>query len=140
MFGTLHSDEIEDILFTYHTGHLACIAAGAPYIVPVTYAYDGGALYGAITPGCKITALRDNSAVAFGIADLSEPHRWRSVIIEGTWSEVTDPHEREQTIALLANVDQPIELDESSILFRVSPQQRSGRWLETPHRHTAMRH
>ncbi len=55
MFGTLHPDEVEDMLFAHHVGHLDCIAARGPYIVPITFAHDGCALYGHTVGERKLT-------------------------------------------------------------------------------------
>jgi hypothetical protein len=37
MVGPLHPDEIEDVLHRHHIGHLACLTADGPYLVPITY-------------------------------------------------------------------------------------------------------
>jgi uncharacterized protein len=131
MFDTLHPDEIEDILFSHYVGHLACISSGAPYVVPITYAYAGGDLYGMTQPGRKVTAMRDSPAVAFSIVDLTDPRRWRSVIVEGTYAEVEDRRERERAVALLADISPKVRIENGSIVFRISPSRRSGRWVHT---------
>ena len=136
MFGTLHPDEIEDILFGHHVGHLACITGGVPYVVPITCVYHGGALYGVSAPGRKADALRENPAVALGIVDLDDPRRWRSVVIEGDWAEIGDARERELAVALLADIPGGAPAD-AGIVFRITPRVRSGRWLQQDRRPAA---
>jgi uncharacterized protein len=136
MFGALHPDEIEDILFAHHVCHLACIASGTPYVVPVTCVYHGGALYGITAPGRKVDALREHPAVALSIVDLDDPGRWRSVIVEGEWAEVEDTRERELAQELLATVPGGAS-PSATIVFRISPRVRNGRWLQHNRHRTA---
>ena len=130
MFGTIHPDEIEDILFAHHLGHLACVADGLPWVVPIAYAYDGRAIHACTTPGRKIAALRANPVVAFGVEDHTSPRQWRSVIVEGACEEVTDAGMREQATALLADVASPVPCGHDGIVLRIRPASKSGRWLE----------
>jgi hypothetical protein len=130
MFGTLHPDEIEDLLFTRRVGHLACVVDDRPYIVPIAFAYDGGALYGHTTPGRKVEALRSRPDVAFEIEDLGDPRRWRSVIVEGVYEEVTDEAERRDAERLLADVAAGMYPAEGGVIFRIRPTRKTGRWLQ----------
>lgn len=41
MLGELNSDQIERILGSEVVGRIGCHDAGRPYVVPVTYVYDG---------------------------------------------------------------------------------------------------
>jgi nitroimidazol reductase NimA-like FMN-containing flavoprotein (pyridoxamine 5'-phosphate oxidase superfamily) len=129
MFGTLHPDEIEDVLFARRVGHLACVVDDKPYIVPITYAYDGQAIYSHTTPGRKVDALRARPEVAFEIEDLSDPRRWRSVILEGAYEELADAGARKQAEQLLADVAPGMYPASSDIVFRVRLTHKSGRWL-----------
>jgi nitroimidazol reductase NimA-like FMN-containing flavoprotein (pyridoxamine 5'-phosphate oxidase superfamily) len=129
MFGTLHPDEIEDLLFARHVGHLACVVDGKPYIVPIAFAYDGGAIYSHTTPGRKVEALRSQPDVAFEIEDLTDPRRWRSVIVEGVYEELTDAGERQQAERLLEDVATGMYPKRGDIVFRIRLTGKSGRWL-----------
>ena len=44
-------------------GRLGCIADGSPYVVPITYYFDGKDIYSHATPGKKIEAMRVNPRV-----------------------------------------------------------------------------
>ena len=131
MFGTIHPDQIDDILFANHLGHLACVADGLPWVVPVAYVYDGRAINACTSPGRKLAALRANPAVAFGVVDQTDPRQWRSVIVEGMCEEVADPSARQRTITLLADVASPVRCGEDGVILRIRPSNTSGRWLET---------
>ena len=130
MFGTLHPDEIDDLLFARRIGHLACVVDDKPYIVPIAFAYDGGAIYAHTTPGRKVDALRSRPQVAFEIEDLGDPRRWRSVIVEGVYEEVTEGDERQRVKRLLADVLTGMSPAEGEIVFRIRPTRKTGRWLQ----------
>jgi nitroimidazol reductase NimA-like FMN-containing flavoprotein (pyridoxamine 5'-phosphate oxidase superfamily) len=129
MFGTLHPDEIEDILFSHHVGHLACVADGRPYVVPITYTYDGGALYGQTTRGRKVDAMRRQADVSFGIEEHGDPRRWRSVIVEGTYEELSDNLARQRAIDLLDTTFPTLPPGPDRIVFRIHVTGKTGRWV-----------
>ena len=54
MLGELTSDEIDELLRTEAIGRIGCYAFGQPYVVPVTYAYDGDSVYGHSREGLKL--------------------------------------------------------------------------------------
>ena len=133
MLETLHPDEVEDMLYLHHIGQLACIDRDRPYIVPITYVYDGGSVYGHTAPGRKIGALRMRPAVAFCIQDHPEPNVWRSVVAEGVYEEVTADPERQDLLAALDLASPHVHMDAEEIVFRLRLTSRSGRLLRTPH-------
>jgi uncharacterized protein len=129
MFGPLHPDEIEDILFSHHVGHLACVVDGKPYVVPITYAYAGGVLYGRTTPGRKVDALRTQPDAAFNVEEHREPRRWRSVILEGIYEEIDDPGARQEATTVLETADPSVQPGPDTIVFRIRVTRKSGRWV-----------
>jgi nitroimidazol reductase NimA-like FMN-containing flavoprotein (pyridoxamine 5'-phosphate oxidase superfamily) len=56
--------------------------------VPVTYAYDGVAVYGHSREGLKLRMLRSNPAVCFEVDRMDSRSSWQSVIALGTFSEL----------------------------------------------------
>ena len=46
MLGQLNDTQIQNILSSQAVGRLACTDGKQPYIVPVTYTYDGKYIYG----------------------------------------------------------------------------------------------
>ena len=133
MIGSLHPDEVEDFLFFHHVGHLACIAEGKPYVVPITYAYHGDALYGQTVPGRKVSALRVQPEICFSVAGHADPYTWHSVVAEGVFAEVTEPAERTTARALLARVAPMPHAGGGSVVFRLHLITKSGRWLRSEH-------
>lgn len=86
--GRLDPTHCEILLKTEHIGRLACHAAGKTYVVPVTYVFEQGAIYGHTNPGLKLEMLRSNPAVCFEVDHLDNMANWRSVVAWGTFEEL----------------------------------------------------
>lgn len=84
----LNELQINHFLLTQAIGRIACTDGKKPYIVPVTYVYDGKDIIGQTREGKKLAMLRKNPNVCFEIDAMSNMENWRSVIIEGTFSEL----------------------------------------------------
>ncbi len=67
MIGSLHPEEVEAVPHRHHVGRLACLADGRPYVVPITYAYADGAIYGNTIHGRKVDAMRPQPNVCFEV-------------------------------------------------------------------------
>jgi hypothetical protein len=52
MLGTLDCRQIEDLLHAEVVGRIGCHTSGRTYVVPITYAYDGAAVYGHCFASC----------------------------------------------------------------------------------------
>jgi uncharacterized protein len=86
MLGELEPAAIESLL---HAGVVARIAyvdrRGLPCIVPVTYAYDGRALYGYSLLGGKIEHMAAQPNVCVEVDHVKNAADWRSVVVRGTF-------------------------------------------------------
>lgn len=51
MLGELNEIQMHNLLMSQASGRLGCSVDNQPYIVPVTYAYDGKYIYGQLTEG-----------------------------------------------------------------------------------------
>ena len=136
--GSIHvlpDDQIEELLRTALVGRIACCAPEIdprPYVVPLAYGYDGEAVYAHSGPGRKIRLMRANPLVSFEVDSAEAADRWRSVIAEGTYEELTDAAER--AAALLVVYPPPLappELPSETVVYRLRLTARSGRY-ETP--------
>jgi uncharacterized protein len=88
MQGRLSPDEIERVLMTEMLGRIGCHAEGRTYVVPISYVYEGGSIYGYSAEGMKLRMMRENPAVCFEVEQVESFSRWRSVIAWGTFEEV----------------------------------------------------
>ncbi|AUD07418.1 pyridoxamine 5'-phosphate oxidase family protein [Spirosoma pollinicola] len=83
------SPEVTDyILSNQFFGRIGCAANGQVLVLPVTYLYDGQAIYGQTREGAKTQLLRQNPAVCFEVDELCSPTCWRSVVVQGLYEEL----------------------------------------------------
>jgi hypothetical protein len=57
-------------------------------VVPITYAFDGDAVYGHSAEGLKIRMMRANPNVCFEVDQRENLANWRSVVASGTYEEL----------------------------------------------------
>ena len=101
MFDTLSNKQIIDVVSNNVVGRLGCHANGKTYVVPISYAYDGDYIYARSFEGMKLTMMRENPKVCFQVDKMESMAGWESVIIWGTFEELTDPKEREKGLKIL---------------------------------------
>lgn len=112
---SLPSEEIEALLKTASNGVLAVIDSdGNPYAVPLSYAYDGKALYfHSAVAGHKIEAIKRNPIVSFCVIEQDDvlPEKfttcYKSVVVFGETEILTDDDERRYGLHLLAGKYSP---------------------------------
>lgn len=90
MLGKLNETEIRNVLASQALGRLACTEGKQPYIVPLTYSYDGEYIYGQTNEGTKINILRKNPNVCFEVDMMTDMANWQSVLVFGTFEELKD--------------------------------------------------
>ena len=81
-----------EILENNYIGRLAYIAHQCPFVIPITYYYDGNAENYIISyslEGHKIDAMRENSMVSIQVDLIESVDRWKSVLVLGTVVELT---------------------------------------------------
>ncbi|MDE3185588.1 MAG: pyridoxamine 5'-phosphate oxidase family protein [Bacteroidota bacterium] len=101
MFDTLSNEQIIDVVSNSLVGRLGCHADGKTYVVPISYAYDGDYIYARSFEGMKLTMMRKNPNVCFQVDKMESMSDWESVIIWGTFEELTDKKEREKGLKIL---------------------------------------
>jgi uncharacterized protein len=90
MMGSLTEKQIDEVLRTEVIGRIAYVADGRPYIVPVTYVYNGeGYVFSHSGEGHKIASLRKHPEVCFEVEQIRSMSDWRTVVARGTFEEVT---------------------------------------------------
>ncbi len=88
MWGELDKNQIEDFLKSELMGRLGCYDGNKVYVVPITYAYNNGYIYGHTKDGLKIQMMRKNPNVCFEIDSMRNMSNWKSVIAHGTFEEL----------------------------------------------------
>jgi len=90
MLGKLNDTEIRNVLSSQVLGRLACTDGKQPYIVPLTYTYDGEYIYGQTNEGMKLELLRKNPSVCFEVDMMTDMRNWKSVIVNGMFEELKE--------------------------------------------------
>lgn len=90
MIGSLSELEMKNLLTSQAVGRIACAEKEKPYIVPVTYTYDGKYIYGQSNEGTKLKILRKNPAICFEVDTMIDMRNWKSVVVFGEFEELKD--------------------------------------------------
>lgn len=133
MIGTLSGEEIDRLLHTQRIGRLACSVDDQPYVVPITYGYDGRYVYAYSSAGRKIDVMRRQPNVCFQVDEITGPSSWRSVVATGEYEELTKDVDRRTALkALVPLGSEPVSrgLDGGSkvVVFRIRLTDRTGRF------------
>jgi nitroimidazol reductase NimA-like FMN-containing flavoprotein (pyridoxamine 5'-phosphate oxidase superfamily) len=133
MIGLLTDREIDDLLRTSRLGRIACTANDRPYLIPISYAYDGEDIYCSSVYGRKIQVMREQPLVCFEVEAIENESSWKCVIAEAVYEELNDRNEREAAMAQLAPADSrfvPRSMDASArlVVFRLRVTSTSGRF------------
>jgi|SRR5215469_15242574 len=147
MLGQLDEREIEDVLRSEYLGRIGCHSDGRTYVVPVTYAYDNGAVYGHSAEGLKLRMMRANPSVCFEVDRMEDLATWRSVIAWGRFEELRGAEADHGLAVLMARLlplsassetshppkslthqHRAIEEGLPAIVYRIALREKSGRF------------
>jgi nitroimidazol reductase NimA-like FMN-containing flavoprotein (pyridoxamine 5'-phosphate oxidase superfamily) len=133
MIGVMSHEEVEATLRRHRVGRIGCSANDRPYVVPITYAYDGTYVYGYSALGRKIEVMREQPLVCFEVDEIDGDASWRSVIAEGMYEELADDEGRRAVLERLAPgngqvVPRTTNGAGRSVVFRLRLTERSGRF------------
>jgi nitroimidazol reductase NimA-like FMN-containing flavoprotein (pyridoxamine 5'-phosphate oxidase superfamily) len=96
--------QCEELLKKNYYAHLGCIDNDQPYVVPITYVYQDGFIYGLSMEGHKIDSMRKNPNICIQVEHIGGEHAWRSVLCWGSFEEITDPAQAQETKLLIADL------------------------------------
>jgi hypothetical protein len=119
MFGKLNNEQIEKVIEDNILGRLGCYAEDRPYVVPISYAYDGRFIYVRTFEGLKISMMRKNPKVCFQVDEMENMADWKSVVMWGTFEELTNEKDRNEALEKLISRIVP---EISSETVKLSPQ------------------
>lgn len=147
MLGDLNKREIIDLLERQVIGRLGCHADGETYVVPVNYVYRNHAIYAHTGSGKKLDMMRKNPKVCFQVDEISDTFRWKSVILWGTFQELTG-EERQQAMQGIIHRIMPLtdggqrsshaipdDQQTSIVVFKIPVAEGTGRF-ESHEQHT----
>lgn len=144
MVGRLSDAEIEKLLHEQTVGRLGCSAHGRTYVVPISFVYDGGSIYGHTSEGLKLQIVRQNPNVCFEVDAIAGVSSWRSVVIRGRFEVLArepaaramrcflgklQPHLAEGAASEEEILRQLVEVSlERGVAFRIAIQEMTGRF------------
>lgn len=93
MITNLKKEECLKILDNNYVGHMSYIYKGSPFIIPITYYFNkkNNTIIGYSGEGHKTKALRLNNAIALEVSEISSVNNWQSVLVHGTFNELSGP-------------------------------------------------
>lgn len=149
MIGELDEDQIEQLLSKQIIGRIACHREDFVYLIPISYAYEDGAIYARGFNGLKFDIMRENPNVCFETDDAADMANWKSVIAWGKFEELKNS-EREKGLRILLHRHVPLsssvlthlgeewpfseeDLDEIvGVVFRINITKKTGKFEQTP--------
>ena len=84
----LSEEACRQILRRSHVARIACSRQGQPYIVPISYDFDGAALYSFSTLGQKVIWMRENPRVCVEVEEIDDRFQWTTVLAFGRYEEL----------------------------------------------------
>lgn len=152
MTGALHPQAIEKILDANITGRLGYSDGERIYVIPISYLlYNGKYIIAHSREGEKIDILRKHPKLCMEVDEIDDLDNWRSVLVWGTYQEITHPREKYYALDLLirkinrhkmnavgpvpetTDIDDAMPLPErkKTIVYRIEIQKQSGRFETT---------
>jgi len=104
MTGELNETQINNVLTSQVFGNLACSNTRYPYIVPITYLFDGNFIYCQSLEGKKLDIMRKNPNVCFQVDLVIDMNNWQSVIIYGQFEEQLERKSEEAREILFSKI------------------------------------
>ena len=137
----MSQQECSELLKRLSIGRLACSMDNQPYIVPVCFSYEPDSIYIFSTLGKKIKWMRQNPKVCLQADEIVDRSDWLSVILTGTYLELTGPqyeaqrkHAQERLaeysewwrIPMAERREQTTDLSIQTVFFRIDIKSMSG--------------
>ncbi len=137
MIGELTHDAIGALLARLHVGHLGVFGGGRVYVFPVSYGYDGEAVYIESHEGLKVRLMRSHPEVCFEIEEIDGPGRSRTAMIHGLFEELPEEADRDRAFAIIAaqgdarppdSIAPYIDGPDAIVVYRIRVSEMSGRF------------
>ncbi len=93
--------EIHELLHKVGYGHLGCIHEGKPYVIPMNYYLEDSDIYLFTTIGMKTHDLDANPEICLQVEEIRDPLHWRSVIVNGRASRLTEQPDIDRVMHLV---------------------------------------
>jgi len=139
MIGNLSGPEIEAVLRQCKVAHLGVFDGDRVYVFPVNYGYDGASFFLHSHEGLKIGAMRAHPEVCLQMEQIVSPAHWRSVMVHGAFTELTQEAARDAALAAIVSQGEMtppstapyIEGHERLVVYRIEPSEITGRYEQS---------
>jgi nitroimidazol reductase NimA-like FMN-containing flavoprotein (pyridoxamine 5'-phosphate oxidase superfamily) len=150
MLGSLTADQCRHLLTSNHVGRVACSIKNKPMILPITYVFDGKAIFCRSYEGTKVRIMRRNPSVCFQVDHIHSLKTWYSVLAWGKYEEIKTPAEIKyieklfierltvlslgETVSLSRDFDQRphvVEKRVKPVTWKIKVDELSGRFEKT---------
>lgn len=122
-------------------GHMGLAREGRAYVVPIFYAFEGGAFYFHSLPGAKDEFIEATREACLTITHAESEDRWASVMVFGPVEKVTGAQEQARAMEALLRVPLPPALGRTAsgqprrggagmFYWKLAPQRMVGRRSE----------
>ncbi|WP_299667885.1 pyridoxamine 5'-phosphate oxidase family protein [uncultured Polaribacter sp.] len=146
MIKNLSQKESADLLANNYIGYLGYIYKDCPFIVPITYFFDGKntiILYS--SEGHKTAAMRKNQRVSLQVSEIKNIDNWDSVLAHGVFEELSGNdakrslHEfatgikhliltkEEKNLHFIGEFSSKIYKDEIPVIFKITIDEITGK-------------
>jgi uncharacterized protein len=97
----MNSKEIHELLQQVGYGHLGCVHEGKPYVMPMYYYLEEEDIYLFTTVGMKTHDIDANPEICLQVEEIHGPLHWRSVIVNGRASRLTEHSDIDRAMHLI---------------------------------------
>ena len=104
MHRELTKSEITNILQSQSIGRLGCTDGKHPYIIPITYFFDGKHIYCQSEEGKKMSIMRKNANVCLQLDIINSMKSYKSILIYGKFEELKNEEAIQATTLLEENI------------------------------------
>lgn len=122
MIRILNTEDSISLLENNYIGNLAYIFRNQPFIAPITYYFvkQLNIIIGYSAEGHKITAMRKNNAVSLQVGEIDSVNNWKSILVHGTYDELTGSDAKVQLHNFSTGVKQIITIKKDKELDFIS--------------------
>jgi nitroimidazol reductase NimA-like FMN-containing flavoprotein (pyridoxamine 5'-phosphate oxidase superfamily) len=116
MIGFLSAEQCTAVLMVNCFGRIGCNDGFNTYVFPTGYVFDGSAVYCQSLQGSKVNIMRSNPRVCLEVEDIQTYQRWKSVMVNGIFEELSTVRDRYYAIKVFSGHMIRVKMNENALL------------------------
>lgn len=120
----LNEEDCVKLLQKKNFCHMGCYDGKSPYVVPMNYLYESGAIYCHSRPGKKLEILEDHPLACIQVEEVTDFIHWKSVMVWGKFHEIVGEESARIFRQMIQTYQRhplaPLELELSTYLDRAT--------------------